>query len=303
MATKLKIGIALGGGAARGWSHIGVLKALHRRGIEPEVVTGASIGSLVGAALAAGKLDVLEKWSRSLTRMDVLGLLDARFRGGVFKGSRVMSKVTEHLGNDKIEDLPVAYAAVAADLITGREIWLREGDVMTAVRASCGLPGLFSPTRHQGRWLIDGGVVNPVPVSLCYALGADAVIAVNLNAHLASRRRLVEAKLSATQAPSTELTGFERLAGVIGSLFSSRNDSEPGILDVVNASINIMQERITRSRMAGEPPSVEIRPAVQNIELMDFHRADETIAAGEQAVQAVDRQLKELLVESGQRTT
>lgn len=299
MATKLKIGIALGGGAARGWSHIGVLKALQRRGINPEVVAGASIGSLVGAALAAGKLDILEKWTRSLTRMDVLGLLDARFRGGVFKGSRVMSKVTEQLGSGNIENLPVAYAAVAADLITGREIWLREGDVMTAVRASCGLPGLFSPTRHQGRWLIDGGVVNPVPVSLCYALGADAVIAVNLNAHLASRRRLVAAKLSAAQTTSTELTGFERLAGVIGSLFS-KSDAEPGILDVVNASINIMQERITRSRMAGEPPSVEIRPAVQDIELMDFHRAAETIAAGEQAVQAVDRQLKELLVESGE---
>ncbi|MBT8135649.1 MAG: patatin-like phospholipase RssA [Gammaproteobacteria bacterium] len=288
-----KLGLALGSGAARGWSHIGVVRALVERGIRPQVITGCSIGSLVGAAYASDQLDVLEDWVTGLTRMDVFGLLDARFRGGVFQGSRVMNAIGEQLKDRPIEQLDASFAAVATDLITGREIWLREGNMLAAVRASCGLPGLFSPTRHEGRWLIDGGLVNPVPVSLCYAMGAETVIAVNLNAHLANRRHLIENKLIEIDKSDRELRGFEKLADVFSSLFSSR-DSEPGILDVVNASVSIMQERITRSRMAGEPPLVEIAPRVDDVQLMDFHRADETIAAGRAAVEEVSRKLEPL---------
>ncbi|MDH3646027.1 MAG: patatin-like phospholipase RssA [Gammaproteobacteria bacterium] len=288
----VKLGIALGSGAARGWSHIGVLHGLAERDIYPQVVAGASMGALVGAAYASNQLPILEQWVRGLTRMDVFGLLDARFRGGVMDGGRIMSAVGEQLGDHDIQSLATGYGAVATDLITGREIWLREGSVLSAVRASCGMPGLFAPTRHDNRWLLDGGLVNPVPVSLCYAMGADVVIAVNLNAHLASRRHLVATKLRA-EGNDGELKRFEKLAGVLGSLFRSR-EAEPGIFDVVNASISIMQERITRSRMAGEPPFVEIAPHVDDIQLMDFHRADETIAAGRLSVDAVATKLGEL---------
>ena len=178
----LKVGLALGSGSARGWSHIGVLRALEERGIRPTIVSGASTGSLVAASYASGQLDALESWARTLSKMDVWRLLDATFAGGgVMRGNRLMRAVGEQLSDRDIESLACEFGAVAADLHTGREIWIRKGSMLEAVRASSGLPGLFTPIRHEGRWLIDGGVVNPVPVSLCRAAGADFVIAVNLN--------------------------------------------------------------------------------------------------------------------------
>lgn len=151
--SDVKIGLALGSGAARGWAHIGVIRALQARGLTPHYVAGVSMGSLVGGALAMDELDTLEEWVRSLTRLDVLRLLDTSFRGGVMAGNRVMGTITELLSDRDIESLPIQYGAVAADLNTGREIWLRSGSLMAAVRASCGLPGLFSPRRHQGSTL------------------------------------------------------------------------------------------------------------------------------------------------------
>jgi NTE family protein len=265
---RMKLGIALGGGAARGWAHIGVLRALAERGLEPQCIAGASIGALVGAAAATGQLDKLEAWVRALSRLDVLKLLDARFRGGVIQGNRVMAAIEELLSDHRIEALQLRYGAVATDLESGREVWLRDGSMLAAVRASCALPGLFTPSRHDERWLIDGGLVNPVPVSLCYALGADVVIAVNLNTQrvrrLARRKSLFEAWLPNTEAPS--------------------------MIEVLSGSIRIMQERIARSRLAGEPPQLELCPVI-DLELMDFHRAEEAIEAGSEAVHAADAAL------------
>jgi NTE family protein len=268
---RMKLGIALGGGAARGWAHIGVLRALAERGLEPQCIAGASIGALVGAAAATGQLDKLEAWVRALSRLDVLKLLDARFRGGVIQGNRVMAAIEELLSDHRIEALQLRYGAVATDLESGREVWLRDGSMLAAVRASCALPGLFTPSRHDERWLIDGGLVNPVPVSLCYALGADVVIAVNLNTQrvrrLARRKSLFEAWLPNTEAPS--------------------------MIEVLSGSIRIMQERIARSRLAGEPPQLELCPVI-DLELMDFHRAEEAIEAGSEAVRAADKALSAL---------
>ncbi|MEL7449114.1 MAG: patatin-like phospholipase RssA [Pseudomonadota bacterium] len=294
------IGIALGSGAARGWAHIGVLRALEERGIRPGVVCGASIGSLVAAACASGQLDTLEDWVRGLSRMDVVRLLDTGFRGGFMTGTRVMTAVGTQLEDKDIETLPVRFGAVATDLQTGREVWLRSGPMLSAVRASSGLPGLFSPIQHGGRWLIDGGVVNPVPVSMCHALGADVVIAVNLNADLVRRRSQRPPPKPAKkkeEKQQDEASVFGRFAGAVSDLFKGDSDpsaEEPGIFDVVGASINIMQERITRSRMAGEPPELTISPKVGDFQLMDFHRADEAIEAGRQAVEAVEDQLERM---------
>ncbi|NNF16715.1 MAG: patatin-like phospholipase RssA [Gammaproteobacteria bacterium] len=297
--AKLKLGIALGSGAARGWAHIGVLRELAEHGIYPDYVAGASMGSLVGAAYASEQLDTLEDWVRQLGRLDVIRLLDASFRGGgVIAGSRVMDAVGDQLRDFPIEKMERSFAAVATELESGREVWLREGSMLSAVRASCGLPGLFAPTKYQGRWLIDGGVVNPVPVSLCNAMGADVVIAVNLNAFLVSRKRQQKhEKLLDKHTAEEDQSTIDRLSNMVGSVFSGmlgKNSEQPGILDVVSASINIMQERITRSRMAGEPPRIEIRPRLPDIELMDFHRADTIIDCGAQAVRKVAKELEEL---------
>lgn len=285
---RLTLGIALGSGAARGWSHIGILKALAERGLRPSVVAGASIGALVGAAYAGDQLDDLHEWVSDLRRLDIFRLMDARLRaGGLMTGNRLMGKIAGQFGPRNIEDLELAFGAVATDLGSGREIWLREGPVIDAIRASSGLPGLFAPVRHAGHWVIDGGLVNPVPVSLCRALGADVVIAVNLNARLVTRRRIgVEDQPEDNDGDASQL---EKIADRIGDwLRPARRDSPdmPGILDVVGTSINIMQDRITRSRMVGEPPEVILTPHLEDFQLMDFHRARDAIKAGEQSVAA-----------------
>ncbi len=183
------VGLALGSGSARGWSHIGVLRALEARGIRPAIVTGASTGSLVAAAYASGQLDALESWVRTLTKMDVWRLLDASLTGGgMMRGNRLMRAIGEQLEDHAIETLAHPFGAVAVDLYRGKEVWIQTGSMLNAVRASSGLPGLFTPILHDGRWLIDGGVLNPVPVSMCRALGADYVIAVDLSLPLRKDR-------------------------------------------------------------------------------------------------------------------
>ena len=266
--SRPKFGIALGGGAARGWAHIGVLRALAKQGLRPDCIAGVSIGALVGAASATDQLDKLEAWVRALSRLDVLKLLDARFRGGVIQGDRVMSAIKNVLSDHAIEDLPVPYGAVATDIESGREIWLRKGSLMAAVRASCALPGLFAPSLLDDRWLIDGGLVNPVPVSLCYAMGADLVVAVNLNAHSFPRFARREPGRQSGERLPDEQSYLEKVANV----FEGWRSGAPGVIDVLSAAIGIMQQRIARSRLAGEPPEVEIRPLV-DVEFLDFHRA------------------------------
>jgi NTE family protein len=300
--NRPRVGIALGSGSARGWAHIGVLQGLAMRGIVPDVIAGASVGALVGAAYAAGRLDDLDRWVRTLLQRDVWRLVDTTFRGGgVMTGNRLMQAIEAWIGNAPIESLPRSFAAVATDLYTGEEIWLREGPYMTAVRASSGLPGLFAPTWHDGRWLIDGGVVNPVPVSVCRALGAEFVIAVDLSrsvTRIAMRAQQREAQLQAQpHAPaepsphpeaSAEGTAIlRRWSGLVDGLvesFRSRR-TEPGLLEVMASSVNIMQDRITRSRLATDPPDVVLRPDLAAFQLMDFHRADEAIDVGRRYVE------------------
>lgn len=302
-----RIGLALGSGSARGWAHIGIIRALAERGVEPRVVAGTSVGALVGAAYASGQLGALESWVRELTRVDVWRLLDTGFRsGGVMQGSRLMRAIRDHLDDRTIENLPIPYAAVAAELNSGQEVWLREGSMLDAVRASSGMPGLVAPVWHEGRWLIDGGVVNPVPVSVCRALGARYVIAVNLNSHLRKhlelRRRPNDAasEEDAAQEDSDEpedWTSLERWAGLLDGLIESFRTSrreEPGIFDAIATSFSIMQDRITRSRMVGDPPDVVLAPDLGHFQLLDLHRGEEAIAIGREAVEKADAEIQEL---------
>lgn len=298
--TRPRLGFALGSGSARGWAHIGIVKALAERGFVPDVVAGASVGALVGAAAAASRLDTLEQWVCALTQRDVWRLVDTTFRGGgVMTGNRLMDAIAERIGDVPIESLPIPFGAVATDLYTGEEVWLREGPFMTAVRASSGVPGLFAPTWHAGRWLIDGGVVNPLPVSMCRALGADVVIAVDLSrsvTNVAKRALDGSPAANATEpAASEEGTAIlKKWSGLVDGLVESFRSkrTEPGLLEVMSSSVNIMQDRITRSRLAIDPADLVLRPDLADFQLMDFHRAREAIDIGRKLVEASQERLE-----------
>ena len=299
MTRKPRIGLALGSGSARGWSHIGVIRALERAGISPEIVCGTSIGALVGAAYAAGEIDRLHDWVRTLRWQAVVGLLDLRMNGGLIAGEKLVDFFRSHYRDEGIAGLTRSFGCVATELVSGREIWLREGPVIDAVRASIATPGLFTPVEREGRLLVDGGLVNPVPVSLCRALGADVVIAVDLNWDLIGRRHWAQdARIAET---SGESGGFfasmlEKLRhGGGGSNEPEESADMPSLLEVLSTSLNIMQVRITQSRLAGEPADAMIRPRLAGVAAMDYHRADIAIAEGERAVDRAMPQIEELL--------
>lgn len=291
-----RIGLALGGGAARGWAHIGVIEALAEAGIEPDIVCGTSMGALVGAAYVAGRLPGLRTFAAGVTRRTMIGFLDVRLTGGgLVDGKRIVAMLHE-LGIDApIERYGKPFIAVATNLESSREVWLRDGPILDAVRASISLPGIFSPVLSDGRWLADGGLVNPVPVSACRSLGADIIIAVNLNGDIVGRfgedsrppdgagpggrspefvRRVLE------QMPPA----IRRQASAIVPKLLRPASGAPGYLDVLINSINIMQDQITRSRLAGEPPHVLIAPRLRRIASLEFNRADEAIAEGRACV-------------------
>ncbi|MFD1803402.1 patatin-like phospholipase RssA [Mixta tenebrionis] len=292
---KVKVGLALGSGAAKGWAHIGIINALARAGIEPDVIAGCSIGALVGAAQATNRLELLDKWVRSFSYWDVIRLMDFSWqRGGLLRGDRVFNQIRRLMPDESIEQCHLRFGAVATNLSTGRELWLTEGDLHQALRASCSMPGLLAPVEHQGYWLVDGAVVNPVPVSLTRALGADIVIAVDLqhDAHLMPQDLLSASP--AQPAPETELiTWRARLRQRLAQRLTQRRAMlAPGAMEIMTTSIHVLENRLKRSRMAGDPPDVLLQPYCPQIRTLDFHRAEEAIAAGEAAV---EKKMDELL--------
>ena len=289
-----KIGVALGSGAARGWSLIGVFEGLAALGIVPEIISGTSIGALVGAAFVTGKLAALKARMQNFGRRDVAALLDVRLAtGGLIEGRRIETFLDSLGIAGAIETQGPRYAAVATDLASGREIWIQQGPIAHAVRASIGMPGIFSPTRHDDRWLIDGGLVNPVPVSLARALGADIVIAVDLNSELVGRR-FGESEINVTASPTAPAvpTQVPRwLMDAVGPILQrvlQAGPDYPSYFEVLANSLNIMQDRITRTRLAGDPPDVLLCPRLGEFSWLDFHRANEAIAEGLACVQAAE---------------
>lgn len=292
-----RLGLALGGGAARGWAHIGVLKVLAEAGIKPDVIAGCSIGAVVGGCFAAGKLDELEAFARSLTKRRIMGLLDFHLAGsGLIGGDRLRRLLEVDLGATKIEDLPLRFATVATELSTGHELWLTRGPLIQALRASYALPGVFDPVKIAGRWLMDGALVNPVPVTVARALGADLVICVNLNAEIKLRGGTVIQGL-----PSDEVV--EEVVEERRSFFGGRRKTEdtPGMAAVMIEAFNITQDRISRSRLAGDPPDLMISPKLQPIGLFEFHRAAESIELGAESTRRKLPELLEVLEEAGAR--
>ena len=293
---KLKTGLALGSGSARGWAHIGVIRALEEAGFKPDIICGTSIGALVGGAYAAGQLDRLENWVGGLNWKSVVGLLDLTLDGGLVKGKVVTDFFRAHFEDRDIRELPRPFAAVATHLTSGREIWLQQGSLIDAIRASMAIPGLFTPAQRDGELLVDGALVNPVPVSLCRALGADIVIAVDLNADrlggYLSETHAAETALKTEPAGRIDAM-LGRIRSRLGWLRSGppSSDDMPSVIDVLTGSINIMQVRITRSRLAGEPADILIRPQLSHMAFMDFHRAAPAIEEGRRAAEEVLPQL------------
>lgn len=294
-----RIGLALGSGAARGWAHIGVLRALSEAGITPDIICGTSIGALVGGVYLGGKLDTLEEWARALTKLRIISHLDFKMAGGgMIAGRRLTSILERNLGGLTIESLPLPFVCVATDLLTGHEVWLRQGPLIEALRASFSLPGLFSPVRYDGRWLVDGALVNPLPVAVCHALGAQLTIAVNLHTDLIGRARTPGSNLPRIAGFDLieELPAQRRQNGGLGVMIQQvfgREAGGPSLFGVMVQSLNIMQDRITRSRLAGEPPDIAINPRVGHVGLLEFHRAAELIEEGRIAAERLVPEIRD----------
>lgn len=301
---RRRIGLVLGSGMARGWAHIGVIRALTRLGFHFDIVTGCSIGALVGGSFLAGRLDTLEAWALALNKMRIVSLLDLKLRsGGLIGGNKLLEEIKRHIGEIEIRNLPSRYAAVATDLLTGHEIWLQGGPLAEAMRASFSLPGIFPPVRLEGRWLLDGAMVNPVPVSTCRALGADMVIAVNINADIIGKVHRPGSDIPAAAGfdlinlieNTKELEGRMGLMDNLTRRVFRREAEGPSVFGVMTAALNIMQDRISRSRMAGDPPDVHIAPRLGHIGLLEFDRAAEAIREGEAAVERKRAELADAL--------
>ncbi len=308
------IGLALGGGAARGFAHIGILRTLLAHNIVPDVVVGTSIGAVVGGAYAAGHLDTLEQWARSLQPRNILGYLDIRLNGsGLIGGEKLAAQLESALGQTLIEDLPLKFATVATEVRTGHEIWLTHGRVVDAMRASYALPGIFAPILIGDRWLVDGALVNPVPVSAARALGAEIVIAANLSSDVFTHSTTIYSHGQAIKVPETVIDPTPPRRG-FGKFFSPERTvkreffgggGRPGISSIMVDAFNIMQDRITRARLAGDPPDLLITPRVGQIGWFDFHRAADLITFGaratERAIDSIQEVVQVLTPAAGER--
>jgi NTE family protein len=294
----------LGGGAARGFAHIGIIRTLVAHGIVPDVVVGTSVGAVVGGSYAAGQLDRLEEWARSLQPRNIFSYLDIRLKGsGLIGGDKLAAGLEAALGHTLIEDLPLKFATVATEVRTGHEIWLTHGRMVEAMRASYALPGIFAPVLVGDRWLVDGALVNPVPVSAARALGAEIVIAANLSSDVFTHSTTIFSHGPTADAPEPviELPAPKR---GLGRFFSPERTikreffgsaGRPGISTVMVDAFNIMQDRITRARLAGDPPDLLITPRIGQIGWFDFHRADDFIAHGARAAERAIESIQEAI--------
>ncbi|TYB81617.1 patatin-like phospholipase family protein [Maritimibacter fusiformis] len=295
MRKRPTIGLALGSGGARGWCHIGVIRGLEEIGVRPDVVAGTSMGALVGAAYAGGRLDALEDWVKNLTPPGFLKLMDVSLRSGGLVEARQIEVMLKDIGlPDQIEELKRPFTAVATDMQTGREIWLDRGPTYPAVRGSVGIPGVMSPLKYEGRWLLDGGLTNPVPVSPLRAMGAEVLIAVNPNAKARGRiwRPKEPKPRSDNWITSVMPDGLRETLG-IGSE-SDPPEAKPGYFDVLSAAIDVMTETIARARMAGEPPDVLLNAGFTDLTVLELYRGAEAIAEGKRIVKAQADRIREI---------
>jgi NTE family protein len=294
MRRKPRIGLALGTGSARGWAHIGAIRALEERGIKADLVCGTSIGALVGAAYASGELDRLEEWVTGLAWTKVVRLMDLTWRGGLIRGQRLFTLFRTIFNDRDIDSLPIPYGAVATELYSGREVWLQRGNLLDAVRASCALPGLFTPVIRDNVVLVDGGLVNPVPVSMCRALGAEIVIAIDLTWGKLGPYRDRGRAIAPREVPAW----LARLRpGWVEKKSKAAEERPliPSIFEVFNTALDVVEMRVARSRLSGDPADVLITPLLPDFATMDYHRAKEAIDEGRAAVERMGPLLQQVI--------
>lgn len=293
--AKPRIGFVLGAGVARGWAHIGALRELVEMGITPDIVVGASVGAVVGGCYAAGRLDALEGFARSLTKRSVFSLIDVSFRGGgLMGGDKLRARLESSMGQQRIENLPIRFVAVATEMRTGHEVWLKAGPIVNAMRASYALPGIFAPVKIGGRWLIDGAIINPVPVNVARAFGADWVLALAVGGDGQNGATHLETADEDDEPPAPE----EPHAGRFWWLrrgAARAEGSPPNVASVMVDTFNITQDRIMRSRLAGDPPDHMLTVKTKSIGLFEFHRAAELIELGRATVRKAAPELLEQL--------
>jgi NTE family protein len=267
-----RVALVLGSGGARGLAHIGIIEHIEALGHEIVYISGCSMGALVGGIYASGNLEVYADWARKLERRDMISLLDLAFAWtGLFKGDKLMGVLKELVGDHVIEELPIGFTAVATDLVEQREIWLNKGPLFDAIRASIAIPTIFTPHVHMGRVLVDGGLLNPVPIAPALNQPADMIIAVNLNGH--SRRSRERARELAT--------------GEDGAAEAAAEPVAPGLMDLVTGSMDIMQNTIARLKLAAYTPDVVIDVPRDACLFYEFYRAEELIALGRERAREV----------------
>ncbi len=292
----IPISLVLGSGGARGYAHIGVIEELIEQGFDIQSISGSSMGALVGGVYAAGKLDAYRDWVLPLEKFDVFKLLDITISGGGFiKGDRIINAMREHVGDLLIEDLPISYTAVAVDLDAHREVWFSEGSLFDAIRASIAIPTVFRPHRYQGRLLVDGGLLNPLPVSPTLRDTTAATIAIDVNGPEEPLGNLSSGEFGPTidahgDQPADENDdrgrAGNRMGRLLGSWFgndaSSGEIPEPSILELFAKSLDTVQETITRLKLAAQPPDLLITIPRNASTFYDFHRAEIMIEIGRQ---------------------
>ncbi|RLB20362.1 MAG: patatin [Deltaproteobacteria bacterium] len=314
-APAPKIGLALGSGSARGWAHIGVIKALTEAGIHVDYVAGTSVGAVVGAVYASGRIDSFKDVVLQLDWKKIAFFLDVVFpKSGLIDGNRIAEFIRSHVGEKNIEDLSLPFCAVSTDLATGKEVVFQDGDIIEAVRASISVPGVFTPVRKSGAILVDGGLVNPVPVSVVRKMGADLVIAVDLNHDIIDKKGLKKASITNSSAlahnPGT-MQGLTKGSKILDALNNRletldlaalthirqwmARDPMPNIFEVLMTSINIMETQITATRLKADPPEALIQPHLGHIRFLEFNRAEEAIVAGYEETKRIKTCLSEKL--------
>jgi len=299
LSTPPGLGLALGGGLARGFAHIGVLNVLRRHNITPSIVSGTSIGAVVGACHLAKKMNEFEDWARSLTRLTILSYLDFSVRSaGFIGGNRLAALMEEHFEDITIEELPHPFIAIASDLVTGHEVWIRKGNLIEALRASFALPGVFPPVERNHRLLVDGALINPLPISACQALGARMTIAVDLHADIMGKAAKpghnfqTVAGFDMFDEKDVPKTTQKKFATGLSRRLFKREENNPSLFGVMVSSLGIMQDRLTRSKLASDPPDIHIKPQIGHIGLLEFEKAAELIEAGEEATLKVLPEIK-----------
>ena len=311
MSSRKTVGLALGSGSSRGWAHIGAIEALEEEGIPIDNVAGSSVGSYVGALYASGSLKSLKEFVLSMDGKKIFSYFDVVLpRSGILNGTKRLKELFSfHTDAEDFSELNIPVMMVATDLTTGRKVVLKSGNILTALRATMSIPGLFAPVRVKERWLVDGGLVDPVPVGVARALEADVVIAVDLNSGVVSHQKpqrkikpaaqkTIDSAVYDSELLNKMVAYYEHaetsFTGKINELLH-RESSTPDIIETVMTSINIMQERITRINLAVEPPDVLIQPRLGQLKMMDFDQVEQTIEEGYLSVKEKMADIKKLL--------